>query len=234
MVQQHREIVEERNKNMKEVGIVAVASGEGFTSLFKDLGADLIVTGGQTMNPSIEDIAAAVNKVCAKCVIILPNNSNIILAAEQAKDLTEKEVFVIPTKTVPQGIGAMLQFDPEQSGEDNAENMNAGYSEVLTGSVTYAVRDTEYDGQQIHEGNILGLRESAIAFCGEDKKEITLDLARKLLEEKNDILTVYYGQDVTEDDANEIADILSEEYSGTDIEVVSGGQPVYYYLLSAE
>jgi DAK2 domain fusion protein YloV len=234
MVEQHRELMEEREKNTKEVGVVAIASGEGFTQLFKDLGVDVVVTGGQTMNPSTEDISAAVKKVRAKSVIILPNNSNIILAAEQAQDFTDKKLYVVPTKTVPQGIAAMLQFDPEQSGEDNAENMKDGYGEVLTGSVTYAVRDTEFDGQEIHEGNILGLQEGSIAFCGENMKDITVDLARKLLEDRNELFTVYFGQDVTEDDANEIADILTAEYPDTDIEVISGGQPVYYYLLSAE
>ncbi len=234
MVQQHREIVEARAQNMKEVGVVAIASGEGFTNLFKDLGVDFVVTGGQTMNPSTEDISAAVKKVMAKSVIILPNNSNIILAAEQAQDFTDKKLFVIPTKTVPQGIATMLAFDPEADGETNAENMKESYGEVLTGSVTYAVRDTEFDGQEIHEGNYLGLAEGTIACCGEDMKEITLQLAEKLLEDKNDLLTIYYGQDTTEDAANEIADELSEKYPDTDIEVISGGQPVYYYLLSAE
>ncbi len=234
MVQQHREIVEEARKNMKEVGVIAIASGDGFTQLFKDLGADYVVTGGQTMNPSTEDISAAVKKVHAKSVIILPNNSNIILAAEQAQDFTDKKLFVIPTKTVPQGIATMLAFDPESNGEDNAESMKEAFGEVLTGSVTYAVRDTEFDGQVIHEGNILGLREGTIAFCGEDLKQVTIDLAKKLLADKNELLTIYFGQDTTEDAANEIADALTEEYPDTDIEVVNGGQPVYYYLLSAE
>ncbi len=234
MVQQHRELVEERAKNMKEVGVVAIASGEGFTELFKDLGVDQIVTGGQTMNPSTEDISAAVKKVMAKSVIILPNNSNIILAAEQAQDFTDKKLFVIPTKTVPQGIATMLAFDPEADGEANAENMKESYGEVLTGSVTYAVRDTEFDGQEIREGNFLGLAEGTIACCGEDMKDITVQLAQKLLEEKNDLLTIYYGQDTTEEAAQQIADEISEKYPDTDVEVISGGQPVYYYLLSAE
>ncbi|MBE7091853.1 MAG: DAK2 domain-containing protein [Clostridiales bacterium] len=234
MVQQHREIVEANKQNLKEVGIIAIASGDGFTQLFKDLGADYVVTGGQTMNPSTEDISAAVKKVNAKSVIILPNNSNIILAAEQAQDFTDKKLFVIPTKTVPQGIATMLAFDPDENGEDNAEGMMDAYGEVLTGSVTYAVRDTEFDGQTIHEGNILGLQEGTIAFCGEDLKQVTIDLAEKLLQDKNEILTIYYGKDTTEDDANDIADVLSEKYPDTDFEVVNGGQPVYYYLISAE
>lgn len=234
MVQQHREIVEANKKNLKEVGVVAIASGEGFTQLFKDLGVDYVVTGGQTMNPSTEDISAAVKKVNAKSVIILPNNSNIILAAEQAQDFTDKKLYVIPTKTVPQGISAMLNYNPDGNGEENHQDMMDAFGEVLTGSVTYAVRDTEFDGQTIHEGNILGLQEGTIAFCGEDLKQVTVDLAKKLLQDKNDILTIYFGQDTTEDAANEIADILSDEYKNTDIEVVSGGQPVYYYLLSAE
>ncbi len=234
MVQQHREIVEEYAKNMKEIGVVAIATGEGFTNLFTDLGVDYVVTGGQTMNPSTEDISAAVKKVHAKSVIILPNNSNIILAAEQAQDFTDKKLFVVPTKTVPQGIAAMLAFDPEADGESNAENMKDGYSNILTGSVTYAVRDTEYDGKEIHEGNILGLAEGKIACCGEDIKATAIELTEKLIEEQSDLITIYYGQDVTEDDANEIADQLSEKYPDTDFEVISGGQPVYFYLISAE
>lgn len=234
MVQQHREIVEENAKNMKEIGVVAIATGEGFTNLFTDLGVDCVVTGGQTMNPSTEDISAAVKKVRAKSVIILPNNSNIILAAEQAQDFTDKKLFVVPTKTVTQGIAAMLAFDPEADGESNAENMKDGYSNILTGSVTYAVRDTEYDGKEIHEGNILGLAEGKIACCGEDIKATAIELTEKLIEERSDLITIYYGQDVTEDDANEIADQLSEKYPDTDFEVISGGQPVYFYLISAE
>lgn len=234
MVQQHREIVEESKKNLKEVGVIAIASGDGFTRLFKDLGADYVVTGGQTMNPSTEDISAAVKKVHAESVIILPNNSNIILAAEQAQDFTDKKLFVIPTKTVPQGIATMLAFDPDSSGEDNFDSMKEAFGEVLTGSVTYAVRDTEFDGQAIHEGDILGLQEGTIAFCGQDLNQVTIDLAKKLLQDKNELLTIYFGQDTAEAAANEIADMLTEEYPDTDIEVVNGGQPVYYYLISAE
>ncbi len=234
MVQQHREIVAERAKNQKEVGVVAIASGEGFTQIFKELGVDVVVTGGQTMNPSTEDISAAVNKVNAKSVIILPNNSNIILAAEQAQDFTSKKLFVIPTKTVPQGIATMLAFNPDADGESNFEDMRESYGDVLTGSVTYAVRDTEFDGKEIHEGNILGLAEGTIVCCGEKIKETTIELARKLLEKNDDLLTIYYGADVSEAAANEIADQLSSEYPATDIEVISGGQPVYFYLLSAE
>ncbi|MBR2861056.1 MAG: DAK2 domain-containing protein [Clostridia bacterium] len=234
MVQQHREIVAERAKNQKEVGVVAIASGEGFTQIFKELGVDVVVTGGQTMNPSTEDISAAVNRVNAKSVIILPNNSNIILAAEQAQDFTSKKLFVIPTKTVPQGIATMLAFNPDADGESNFEDMRESYGDVLTGSVTYAVRDTEFDGKEIHEGNILGLAEGTITCCGEQIKETTLELARKLLEKNDDLLTIYYGADVSEAAANEIADQLSSEYPATDVEVISGGQPVYFYLLSAE
>ncbi len=234
MVQQHREIEEERTKDKKEVGIVAIASGKGFEDVFTELGADAIVTGGQTMNPSTEDISAAVAKVCAKSVIILPNNSNIILAAEQAQDFTDKKLYVIPTKTLPQGIAAMLAFDPESSAEDNAASMGESFGEVLSGSVTYAVRDTEFDGKEIHEGNFLGIAEGNIVCCGEKLDEITVELAEKLLEEKNELLTVYFGADTDEEHANGIADTLKAKYTDTDIEVIKGDQPVYYYLLSAE
>lgn len=234
MVQQHRELVANRAQNLKEVGVVSVCSGEGMSTLFKDLGVDELVTGGQTMNPSTEDIVAAVNKINAKSVIILPNNSNIILAAEQAQDFTNKKIYVLTTKTIPQGISAMLAYAPEQSGSENFTNMAEAFSEVLTGSVTYAVRDTEFDGKPIHEGDILGLAEGNIVACGKELKETTLDLARKLLSNKSDLVTIYYGSDATEENANDIADALSNEFPASDIEVVFGGQPVYYYIISAE
>ncbi len=234
MVQQNRELQEKRAAEMKQVGIVAVSSGEGLSNIFKDLGVDQIVTGGQTMNPSTADIADAVKKVCAKSVIILPNNSNIILAAEQAQDFTEKQLFVVPTKTIPQGIATLLAFDPEADGQTNFEAMSQSYGDVLTGNITYAVRDTEFDGQSIHEGNILGLAEGTIACCGEDLKDTTVTLIEKLLTQKNDLITLYYGSDTTQEDAEEIAAIINEKYPSTDVEVISGGQPVYYYIISAE
>lgn len=234
MVQQNRELQEKRAAEMKEVGIVAVSSGEGLSNIFKDLGVDQIVTGGQTMNPSTADIADAVKKVCAKSVIILPNNSNIILAAEQAQDFTEKKLFVVPTKTIPQGIATLLAFDPEADGQTNFDAMAESYGDVLTGNVTYAVRDTEFDGQSIHEGNILGLAEGNIACCGEDLKTTTIALIEKLLTEKNDLITIYFGSDATEEGAEEIAAEISEKYPNTDVEVIAGGQPVYYYIISAE
>lgn len=234
MVQQNRELQEKRAAEMKQVGIVAVSSGEGLSNIFKDLGVDQIVTGGQTMNPSTADIADAVKKVCAKSVIILPNNSNIILAAEQAQDFTEKQLFVVPTKTIPQGIATLLAFDPEADGQTNFEAMSQSYGDVLTGNITYAVRDTEFDGQNIHEGNILGLAEGTIACCGEDLKDTTVALIEKLLTQKNDLITLYYGSDVTQENAEEIAAIIGEKYPSTDVEIISGGQPVYYYIISAE
>ena len=234
MVQQHREIVEKRAQSLKETGVVAIASGDGLACIFKELGVDAVVTGGQTMNPSTEDISEAVKKVNAKNVIVLPNNSNIILAAEQAQDFTDKKIYVIPTKTVPQGISAMISFNPDSSAQENFEEMKESYGEVLTGSVTYAVRDTEFDGQEIHEGNILGLAEGNIACCGEDLNTVTVDLIEKLLDKKGDIVTVYYGADATEEGANEVAAAVRENHPDLDIEVVQGGQPVYYYLVSVE
>ncbi len=234
MVQQNRELQEKRAAEMKEVGIVAVSSGEGLTNIFKDLGVDQIVTGGQTMNPSTADIADAVKKVCAKSVIILPNNSNIILAAEQAQDFTEKKLFVVPTKTIPQGIATLLAFDPEADGQTNFDAMSQSYGDVLTGNVTYAVRDTEFDGQNIQQGDILGLAEGTIACCGKDLKQTTLALIQKLLEKKNDLITIYYGADANEESANELAENLNQQYPNTDVEVLFGGQPVYYYIISAE
>ncbi len=234
MVQQHREIMEKRAQEQKELGVVAIASGEGISNLFKDLGVDFVLAGGQTMNPSTDDIIAAIKKVPAKNVIILPNNSNIILAAEQAQDFTDKKLYVLQTKTIPQGISAMISYDPDGTAEANAEEMKEAFSQVITGSVTYAVRDTEFDGKEIHEGNILGLAEGTITCCGENLKETTIELAENLLSKKDGLVTLYFGENVTEDDANEIANVISEKHPGTDVEVVSGGQPVYYYLISIE
>ena len=234
MVQQHREIIEKRAQSLKETGVVAIASGDGLAGIFKELGVDCIVAGGQTMNPSTEDISEAVKKVNAKNVIVLPNNSNIILAAEQAQDFTDKKIYVVPTKTVPQGIAAMISFNPDSSAEENYEAMNESYGEVLTGSVTYAVRDTEFDGQQIHEGNILGLAEGNIACCGEDLNTVTAELIEKLLAEKGDMVTVYYGADTTEESANEVAAKVLEKHPKLDVEVIQGGQAVYYYIVSVE
>lgn len=234
MVQQHREIMESRLANRKAVGVVAVASGDGLAEIFKELGVDVVVTGGQTMNPSTQDISEAVRKVNAESVIVLPNNSNIILAAEQAQDFTDKKLYVIPTKTVPQGISAMIAFNPENSGEDNFEEMKESYGEVLTGSVTYAVRDTEFDGNEIHEGDILGLAEGNIAYCGKDLNGVALQLAEKLLKEKGDMVTVYYGADTDEENANKLAQSITEVCPDADVEVVCGGQPVYYYIISVE
>lgn len=233
MVQQHRELLEKR-ANEKQVGVVAVCSGEGIENLFKDLGVDHIVTGGQTMNPSTEDIVEAVKKVPAKSVIILPNNSNIILAAEQAQNFTDKKLYVLATKTIPQGISAMLAYNPDVDGKTNNDEMEVAFSEVLTGSVTYAVRNTDFDGTEIHEGDILGIAEGDIVACGKNLEETTCALADKLFEKKKDLVTIYYGADASEENAQAVADKLTAKYPGTDIEVVFGGQPVYYYLISVE
>lgn len=234
MVQQFRDLCEKRKQEQKEVGVVAVASGEGLNTVFKELGVDYVVTGGQTMNPSTEDLAAAVKKAPAKAVLLLPNNSNIILAAEQVQSLVEKPVFVLHTKSIPQGIAAMLAFDPEAGAQDNFDVMKGSFGEVLSGSVTYAVRDTEYDGRTIRAGNYLGLANSSIECCGEDLKQVTIDLAKEMLEKKNELLTLYVGAEATQEMAEQIAEELKDAYPDTDFEVVKGDQPVYYFLLSAE
>ncbi len=234
MVQQNRELQAKRAAEMKEVGVVAIASGAGLTEVFTGLGVDSVVTGGQTMNPSTADIAEAVKSVPAKSVIILPNNSNIILAAEQAQDFTDKKLFVLPTKTVPQGITAMLAFNPEASGEENFDQMKDSFADVLTGSVTYAVRDTEFDGKEIHQGNILGLSEGNIVCCGDDMEAITLELAEKLISQGKELITIYYGLETTEEAAEKVAAKLMELHPDIDVESVNGGQPVYYYIISAE
>lgn len=237
MVQQNREVQQKKAQEqaeMKEVGVVAVASGEGLENVFKDLGVDAIISGGQTMNPSIEDITKEIKKVNAKSVVILPNNSNIILAAQQAQEFTDKKIFVIPTKTMPQGIAAMLAYNPDGSGGENAESMQGAFENVLTGHVTYAVRDTNIDGREIHQGDYLGLTEGDICCTGQDMETVAYDVILHLAEKMSDLITIYYGQDSTQEQAEQLAQKVREQLPDTDVEILSGGQPVYYYIISAE
>lgn len=236
MLEQNREL----KKNMKKVeelkpnGMVAVAPGEGLANLFTDLTVDEIIAGGQTMNPSAADIANAVAKVPAENVFVFPNNKNIILAAEQAKALSEKVVHVIPTKNVPEGIAASLAFNPEASVEENIENMTASIENVKAGSVTYAVRATHVDGFDLSVGEIIGLDDKAILAKGADVSLTTEDLIEKMVDENSVNITLFFGEDITEEDAEKLRDKLEKKYPDCEVTAIFGGQPVYYYIVSVE
>ena len=219
---------------MKEYGVVAVALGEGIDSIFQDLMVDQIVDGGQTMNPSIQDLAQAVEATHAKNVFILPNNTNIILAAQQACALTEKNVIVLPTKSVPMGISAMLAFSPEMSVEENEAAMREAAENVHTASITYAVRDTTYDDREIHQGDIMGMIDNKLSVLGSDIHQVGMDVTEKMVHEDATLITVYYGSDVTEEDAQKLCDALADTYTDCDVEMQYGGQPLYYYLIAVE
>jgi len=239
MREEFRERMAERLKaqppvEMKDFGFVGVALGEGFSQIFRDIQIDEIVDGGQTMNPSIEDLADAIDRTNARTVFVLPNNTNIILAAQQAAELTDKEVHVLPTKSVPMGIAAALAFDPSASGEENAANMMAAAENVHTASVTYAVRDTIFDGREIHEGDIMGLVDNKIQLLGSDVQEVSLEVLAGMVNEDSALISVYYGSDVDPDSAQALADDIMGKYPDCDVELHEGGQPLYYYLIAVE
>lgn len=224
-----------KEKSRKEVGFISVSVGEGINAIFKDLGVDYLIEGGQTMNPSTEDMLNAIDQINAETIFILPNNSNIILAANQAADLVEeKNIIVVPTKTVPQGITAMINYMMDKSPEENKENMLREISRIQTGQVTYAVRDTTIDGFEIHNGDIMGIGDEGILSVGNSIEEVTVQLIEKLISEESELVSIYYGQDRTEEDAEALAERICEAYPELEVEVQHGGQPIYYYLLSAE
>ncbi len=218
----------------KDYGIVAVALGEGLSTIFHDLNVDQIVDGGQTMNPSIQDLAAAADATNARNVFILPNNTNIILAAQQASRLTERNVIVLPTKSVPMGISAALAFDPVASVEDNETAMTEAAEAVHTASVTYAVRDTNYDGQEIHEGDIMAMIDNKLSVLGSDIAQVCREVTEKMVNEDSALITIYYGQDIAEADAQALRQDMAEKYADCDVELQMGGQPLYYYLIAVE
>jgi len=219
----------------KEMGFIAVSVGEGMNEIFRGLGVDYVIEGGQTMNPSTEDMLTAIDKVNAKNIFILPNNGNVILAATQAKALTEdRNIFVIPSKTAPQGISAMVSFLADHSAEENEQLMTEALGAVKSGEVTYAVRDTSFDGKEIHEGDIMGIADKGILAVGPDVSEVTVELVDDLVDEDSGLVSIYFGADATEEDAQAIADTIGENHPDLDVEVHFGGQPVYYYLLSVE
>ena len=232
--QKRQEEAAQEAEPLKDYGMVAVSLGEGFSSIFSDLGVDHIVEGGQTMNPSIEDILDAVSGVGAKTVFVLPNNSNVILAASQAAELAEVDVVVLPTKNVAMGIGAVIAFNPEASVEENRETMTAAAEQVKTGQVTFAVRDTVFEDKEIKEGDIIGIHNGRIETVGQSIHDIALDLVGHVVEDGDSLITVYYGQDTEEADAQALGDEVAAQFPDLDVEVQYGGQPLYYYLISAE
>lgn len=234
MLEQNRAIQKQREASKKPVGMLAICTGEGIEKIFRDLSVDEIIEGGQTMNPSVEDILTAVDKVHSDNVIILPNNGNIILAAEKVCELTQKNVYVIPTKEIPQGVRAALSFDPEQDAQTNAETMRDSFADVRCGQVTQAVRTTELDGFSIAEGDFIGLDAKQIVAKAEDPEQTCRQVIAKLADEDSEVITLYYGQDVTQEQAQALAEQLEDEYPDCDVACYNGGQPNYYYLISVE
>lgn len=225
----------EKKEPPKDYGFISVSVGEGLSQIFRELGVDYLIEGGQTMNPSTEDMLNAIEKVNAKTIYIFPNNKNIILAANQARDLTEdKEIIVVPTKTIPQGISAMISFVPEKDGEENLASMTDAISRVKTGQVTYAVRDTRIDDKEIHEGDIMGIGDAGILAVGRERLQVAAEMVAEMVDEESEIISIYYGEDVTEEDAEVLSDTLSEKYPDCEVELNQGGQPIYYYLISVE
>ena len=219
----------------KKYGFVAVSVGEGLDEIFKGLNVDHIISGGQTMNPSTENILNAIDKINADNIYVLPNNKNIILAAQQAESLVEdKNIIVIPSKTIPQGISAMIGFIPDNSPEDNKEAMIDSMSYVKTGEVTYAVRDTVIDDKEIKEGNIMGIGDEGILAVGEEIDDTTINMIKEMQDEESEIVSLYYGAEVTEEAANKLADKIAEALPEIEVEVYPGGQPIYYYIASVE
>ena len=225
----------ENKEPPKDHGFISVSVGEGLSQIFRELGVDYLIEGGQTMNPSTEDMLNAIEKVNAKTIYIFPNNKNIILAANQARDLTEdKEIIVVPTKTIPQGISAMISFVPEKGGEENLASMTDAISRVKTGQITYAVRDTRIDDKEIHEGDIMGIDDAGILAVGKDRLQVAEEMVAEMVDEESEIISVYYGEDVSEEDAEALSDSLTEKYPESEVELNQGGQPIYYYLISVE
>ncbi|GAA0754072.1 DAK2 domain-containing protein [Clostridium sartagoforme] len=226
--------VEELEQEKKKYAFVAVAMGEGITNIFKDLGVDYVIEGGQTMNPSTQDIMECVSKLNAEHIFVLPNNKNIIMSANQAAEIADKDVRVIPTTTIPQGITCVTMFNPELEVDENVENLKEAREMVKTGSITYAVRDTEMDGIEIKEGNILGLIEGKIKRVGESYFDITEEILSDMIDEDSELITIFYGADVTEEEAEEFAEKIEEKYEELDVQCYKGAQPLYYFLVSVE
>ena len=220
---------------LKDYGFITIAPGKGLADIFKGLGVDEVIEGGQTMNPSTEDILKAADNINAKVIYVLPNNGNIILAAQQAADIIEdKKLVVVPSKTVPQGITAMINFEMSRTEQENAEAMTSSMATVRTGQVTYAVRDTSIDGKEIHKDDILGLADKGLAAVGKDIDATVLELLDTMIDDVSELVSVYYGEDITNEQASGIVASIEEKYPDVDVELQEGGQPVYYYIVSVE
>lgn len=227
--------MEEKPQPRKEIGFIAVSIGEGLNEIFKELGVDYIIEGGQTMNPSTDDMLNAIDNVNASTIFILPNNKNIVLAANQARDLTQdKEIIVIPTKTVPQGITAVINFIPDADADTNKETMMEAVKAVQTGQVTYAVRDTKIDNKEIHEGDIMGIGDEGILAVGTSISETAKEMLRNMVTEDSELISIYYGEEVEEAEAEQFVSEIEEEYPDLDVDAHFGGQPIYYYVISVE
>ncbi len=219
----------------KKIGFISVSIGEGLSEIFRDLGVDYLIEGGQTMNPSTEDMLVAIDKVNAENIFILPNNKNIILAAEQAAKLTaEKHIVVLPTRTIPQGIAAMVGFMPEMGVEENEDSMREGYQNILSGQVTYAVRDTTVNGKVIRSGDIMGIDDNGIRAVGSNVEDTTLELLDSMVDGDSELISLYYGNDITEEQAEGLASRVEKRFPDVDVETNFGGQPIYYYMVSVE
>ncbi len=220
----------------KEYGFIAVSVGKGINEIFKSLGVDYIIEGGQTMNPSTEDMLNAIDKVNADNIFILPNNKNIVMAANQARDLTQdKKIIVIPTKTIPQGITAVINFMADIAPDENEEQMGSEMGNVKTGQVTYAVRDTEIDDKKIAQGDYMGIGDKGILSVGKEMKDVTLEMISEMVDEDNDgLISIYYGEDISEEDATALSEEIEAKYPDLDVELQYGGQPIYYYIVSVE
>ena len=227
--------LKKKKEARKPVGFIAVSIGEGMNEIFRELGVDYIIQGGQTMNPSTDDMLTAIDHVNADHIFIFPNNKNIILAANQAQSLTkDKDIIVIPTKTVPQGITAVINYMPEADVDTNIEAMKDGITHVKTGQVTYAVRDTHIDDKEIHEGDTMGIGDQGILSVSQSVEDAAKEMLAQLVDGDSELISLYYGQDVTEEDAAQFAQAVEELYPDMDVDLHSGGQPIYYYVLSVE
>jgi len=245
MRQQHTNIVGESHtakdselpkapKELQEYGIVTVSMGSGIAELFKSIGAHAVIEGGQTMNPSTEDIVKAVKEVNAKKVFILPNNKNIIMAAQQAADVSDEEIYVIPSKTVPQGLSALLAFNPSTDVKANESAMMDALQHVKTGQITFAVRDTQIDGLEIEKDDFMGISEGKIVIKNKDKENAAKELLSQMLDEDSEILTIIFGEDVTEEEVTSLTQFVEENFADVEIEVHNGGQPLYSFIFSIE
>ena len=235
MREQHKNLFDEAlNEELKEYGIVSVSMGTGLHSIFKDLNVDEIITGGQTMNPSTEEIKKAIDSITANHIFILPNNSNIILAANQAKELSDKNIHVIPTKTIPQGIASILSFNSDLNFEQNIKLMNEAISKVKTGQVTFSVRDTQFNNNDIKKGDILGILNGNIESVGKETEEVAFELLDGMITDMDEMVTIFYGEESSENNANLLAERIKKIHKNIDIEVHYGGQPLYYYIFSVE